>query len=239
MHRKVLCFLFAVFVGCSSLIAQKTHSPITPSGSDTSTWKPFKQKYFNVYLGLFINGNVGLNTNPATGYKSGVDYGIFDYGLCFFQPFTSSAKTGFGLDVGYTSINYKRKELSGTTVVSAVPESYNYLSIFPHFYLNGFVLGLQYGMQPSGGEGRNLASVILPKIGLSLPVVDDDWGQMRINFNAGYAFNGLYEAGKDYPYMPTPIPNPPLTDDQKNEYNPRPVVLSIGLTFMMVSPIYY
>lgn len=205
---------------------------VSPSGKKDTT--KVSQEAYGLYAGLNVAMRAGVNTNVPTGTKTDVDFASSpDYGLSILIPFNRTASLGLGLDVGYTNYAYISKPESGATDNNSIRCQYTYFNIFPHFYLSGFVIGASLTSSPTVDfsykngtkittiTNSNLVSNIEAKLGFAIPVMDESFGRLNVNFLAGYTVNGLY----DTKYIVN-------SDD-----NPQVVSVGLGISFLFKVPL--
>lgn len=205
---------------------------VSASGKRDTSKTP--QPAYGIYGGLHVAMRAGINTNVPNGTKTDVDFASTpDYGLSVLIPFNRTASLGLGLDVGYTNYAYISKPESGATDNNSIRCQYSYFNIFPHFYLSGFVIGASLTSSPTVDfsykngtkittiTNSNLVSNIEAKLGFAIPVMDESFGRLNVNFLAGYTVNGLY----DTKYIVN-------SDD-----NPQVVSVGLGISFLFKVPL--
>ncbi len=194
-------------------------------------------RHFDLCYGLSYHLVGAIATNPNSGYKTGVDF-TSEQAFQLFIPFNKKATTGLALEYGNSALAFTTQNTSlADSTFPKHPESYTFTSFFPHFYINGLVIGAMIGLSPTGSVKTDgftnvpkLKTFIIPRLGASVPLLDGEWGRVNFNIIGGYCFAGMYEDGKKYVNVHvTP------TDD----VSPTPVSLSIGLSFMFRAPIFY
>ena len=204
---------------------------VNPSQATADDPFDLSERHFTFSYGFSFNVIGAISTNPNAGYKTRQAF-TTENAFLLFVPFNVKQTTGFGVEIGTTAITYTMQQTTNPDSIYPVNnETYNYTSIFPHFYFNGLVVGAVIGLSPtSPTTGSPLKTAIIPRVGASIPITDESWGRLNFNFLLGYAFDGVYEKGSDYRYNFTPNVNDP---------SPRPITLSLGITLLMRAPIFY
>ncbi len=183
-------------------------------------------------IGPFIAGKAGINTAKIpTGSKTGMTVNMPpDFGITIFQPFDEKKSTAaITLDLGYNTLAVLSKPESGANDDNTFITSIHYLNFAPNFHIEGFTIGINYGIPLSGNVSNksnsissnssntdNLASLFEFRIGGLIPIVKNATGQLNFTITAAYNVNSIF---KDV----TPA---------SAESNPSAASLAIGFSYL-------
>lgn len=78
---------------------------------------------------------------------------------------------------------------------------------------------------------KYLATLVEVRIGGAIPVINTSAGKLNVNIMAGYSLSGLFTDHQSYLGSYEKSPSTGLTGP-KEEYNPKPVSLSIGFSYL-------
>lgn len=246
--------LICVFAIVSNAQETRTGEPISTTPKKTKSSAATQEPY-SVFAGVYLHGKAGMKANVAHGYKTDVTFmSTPDFGISLMFPFTRNGNLGFGLSVGLGNYGYVNKPESNVTDNNKIIEQYQFISIFPHVNLSGVILGLNLN-NPSGGSTKTAAgtdvSVIRSNLttnkpdyssylgsfneivaGVSIPVLDESYGRLNASLLFGYALSGIYKNDSDYLFAYDD--NITLSSDN----NPKPVSVSIGVSFLFKIPVF-
>ena len=157
--------------------------------SSSSNEDESKSKYA-IFIGPYVAGKVSIKTAVAEGTKTGVVFNNPpDFGGSILIPFGVDSKLGFGLDVGLANYGYELKPEKAPTDTTTIVERYQFIGVFPHVNLGGFILGVNFGFAQSGSA--------ITKIGDTTSVV----GPFTVDTNR---FNRVVTTfSPDNPRLPT------------------------------------
>lgn len=225
----------------------------TSSSGTTGETAPGAASAYTLYVGPYIHAKGSLNTNPATGYKTGVAFNsVPDFGATILAPFGKESKIGFQLDLGHSSLAYKvlPEDRDLQTDSTNFIESYRYFTVAPGFNFAGFTIGVSFGtpigasMESEKGKSTDpirgtvidndyvdsLASITEVFIGGRIPLIDNPSGRLTFDIQASYTLSGLYENYKSYKYAYEENNEGVL--EAKEDRNPQPVAFKLGLSYL-------
>jgi hypothetical protein len=226
---------------------QKAANSDSTPVDDTET-----NKGYAIYVGPYAGVSVSENTSVVDGRQlDGVGFNAPTLGASIMVPFSKNTKFGGQLDFGISSLSYATKpadQFQPNQVT--ITEQYNYFNIQPSIYLNGFVIGLNFGI-PTSADFKNddseselttvfntdeldfnesptydkfLKTTMEVKVGGRIPLLKNDFGKLSCDVMAGYVFSGLYQDDDGYIFAFE-------GDEAKSSLNPNPVSFSLGLCY--------
>ncbi|MBL7975527.1 MAG: hypothetical protein JNJ85_11485 [Candidatus Kapabacteria bacterium] len=249
--------LICVFTIVSNAQESRTGVPISTTPETTKSPATTPEPY-SVFAGVYLHGKAGMKANVAHGYKTDVTFlSTPDFGAQLLFPFTRNGNLGFGLSIGLGNYGYVNKPESNVTDNNKVIEQYQFISIFPHFNLSGVILGLNMN-SASGGTVKTAAgtevSVVISDTkpdyskylnsfneivaGVSIPVLDESYGRLNASLLVGYALNGIYkDITSDRSYYMFAYDDNNILGKSSSDNNPKPVSLSVGVSFLFKIPV--
>lgn len=227
------------------------------SGSADET-APASTNAYTLYVGPYLHAKGSINTNPSAGYTTGFAFNsVPDFGATILAPFGRDSKIGFQLDIGHSSLAYKTipsdRDLQSDS--TNFIESYRYFTIAPGFNFAGFTIGVSFGspvgasMESERGQSTHpirgffvdedaksldytdsLASITEVFIGGRIPLIDSQSGKLTFDIQASYTLTGLYENYASYKYAYEENKDGKM--EAKEDRNPKPVALKMGLSYL-------
>jgi hypothetical protein len=178
----------ALAMAATTLTAQTNYSDQKASG--------------NLTIGAEFQPGISLSVDPPEGSTTGP---LFAYrvGAASSYPLSSSVWAMLNLGLDSRGVNFLDANNSDNRTETRV----NYFSIFPAFRFSAFILGVNFGL-PLGGtvtdvtsssnhsttldaSKDNLATMIEPRIGAVLPLIDEKGGWLGLTVMAGYTLNEI------------------------------------------------
>ncbi|MES2767364.1 MAG: outer membrane beta-barrel protein [Bacteroidota bacterium] len=245
--------------GGSKSTRQKDADATTTTEQGSTTSATTASDKYSIFIGPYIAGKGSIPIAVAESRLMAPGFNP-DFGVTALFPFGKGSSMGVGVDLGYTGYTYTTKPLISndtTDAINTIKEKYNYITFAPYLNLGGFTLGLNFGFPSSAtftDDNDSTVSMvrdtntIFPKeidatqylktlmevrVGGMIPVFSNDMGRLNINLQAGYVFSGLYTDHKNYvgAYEGTSL-DPNNNKKPKEELNPTPVTLSLGLSYL-------
>lgn len=214
---------------------------------------------YKLQLGYYIGGNAATILSIPNGMKFKPNCTFPDAGFSLLVPFGKQSPFGFMLNAGYSQLAYSTYPNEFSNDSNTVKETYGFFSIQPMIYMGGFTLGVRYGIPQSAkakdGNDKNVLLIVnsltensasfssLDKsyiehqldvvVGGSIKLAEFESGDLRLNIAGSYALNPLYKDYKQYlPGYETKISGDKKTYIADKKYNPTPVTLSFGLSYL-------
>jgi hypothetical protein len=113
---------------------------------------------YAIYLGPYISGRGSIKTAVAEGTKTNFDFSGPNYGVNLSIPFSKEGSIRFGTSIGVDNYAYHLKPEEGANDANTLVERYEYITVFPHIDLGGFIAGVAFGFAQSG-SAKSLSGV--------------------------------------------------------------------------------
>lgn len=205
---------------------------------------------YEMGLGAHLRLKAGVNTaSIPEGEKTFTTFnGIPDFGATFYVPFDKENNIGAIFEAGYLTNSYGQRFLAAGLLPDIdATVKLNYIGISPNISLGVFSLGMELGI-PVGGsisvpgfetsflgqkfttpdttvsiKSDSMAVLVGLRAGVAIPLMQDENGRLNLVILGSYALTGAVKN-----FSETDINGRPLSDS----YNPKPVSLSIGVSYL-------
>lgn len=186
-------------------------------------------------FGLFFGFKGGVNGNyiPLGRKNAFAFHAVPDFGARVFVPLNETADLGMSFDLSYSNYMYGVKNFYTEEYYA---HKYAYIAISPMFHFFEAFFGFNFGYPVNADFGEKINTDHLNllaefRMGAEITVLGDEKGKVNIFAIAGYSLTGLYTDFSKHDPLLEIIP-PEEKQTITNKFNPRPLTLLIGVSYM-------
>lgn len=186
-------------------------------------------------LGLFFGFKGGVNGNYIPeGRKNAFGFNaVPDFGARAMFPLEESAKLSMSFDLSYSTYMYGVKNYYNNDFYT---HKYGYIAFSPMFHFYEAFVGFNFGIPVNADFGEKIKTDYINtlaefRMGAEFTVLGDAEGKVNVFAIAGYTLNGVYTDFSKHDPLLEIIP-PESGQTITNKFNPRPLTLTIGLSYM-------
>lgn len=186
-------------------------------------------------LGPSLAGKAGINGgNYPTGRENGVAINTTpDFALRFYAPLSDFMNLGATFDLGYSSYGFKMK---AADFDAEYTEKFRYVTLGASIQFGYFWSGANFGLPVAANMGSDIDADLVSelvefRVGGEYPVIISETGRLNAFIVAGYFLSGTFKDFEEGDPLKDliPVKEPQIPT---NEFNPRPVSLSIGFSYL-------
>jgi len=200
----------------------------------TSLYSQKRKILYPLSLGVSIESKFGTNTvKPPIGRKTALNFAaIPDINASAYLPYSLRNNIGALVDIGLRSYNYNIEDVNYGTKYN---HNFSYLTLGASLYMEGFIIGFNYGMPVSANYGESintnkLNNMMEFRFGGTYNLYTNEVGRLNVNLLVGYMLTGIYRnAVNDDPMNSETITDELFYPTEVN--NPRVASIYLGFTY--------